>query len=66
MNQPEFLPLLNALVAVLLTGNIFFIKKLVDRIESAVEGVQDLRIKVAILDTKLNPGKSKACHDERK
>ncbi len=65
MNQPEFLPLMNALVAVLLSGNIFFIKKLVDKIEDALKGVNDLKIKVAVLDTQVNKGKGPkdTCHN---
>jgi len=64
MNQPEFLPLMNAIVAILLSGNIFFIKKLVDKIEDALEGINSLNIKVAVLDTQVNPGNGPkdTCH----
>lgn len=53
MTQPEFLPLLNSLVAILLAGNIFFLKKLVDRIEKAMDELSDLKVKVAVLE--VNP-----------
>lgn len=67
MNQAEFLPLLNILVAVLLSGNLFFIKKLIDKIEKTMEGVQDLKIKVALHDLQLKGKNLKdSCNNERK
>lgn len=65
MTQPEFLPLLNALVALLLAGNIFFIKKLIDRVEKTMEVQQNLDVRVAVVETKLKLGKQ-ACPSERK
>lgn len=52
MNQTEFSSLLNVLVAVLLSGNIYFLKKLMDQIEKSADGIQNLNIRVAILESK--------------
>lgn len=68
-HQPDFLPWLNALVALLLSGIIFFVKRLLDRIEKTLEGqaeeVRDLQIKVAVHESHLKLGK-KPCPSERK
>jgi len=62
MSQVDVLPWLNALVAVLLSGNIFFIKRLVEKVEATLEAqrkdLHDLQIKFAILHAQINAGRN--------
>ncbi len=48
-------PLVSSGLAVLLAGNIFFVKRLVDKLDKTCDIVQNLQTQVAVLYAQFNP-----------